>query len=278
MDEKRIQKLRVYMSDVEIARKLHRENPTKTVHQYQLQLSRRVGLKNRPEIVGVIGDTHFPFVHPYYLEFLQDMFHARGVTKIVHIGDMVDHHAISRHLSEPDGLGAMQEFECAMEHVRLYTEAFPEATLLLGNHDRIPERQAAELGLPSFYVKSFAELFELPKSWTVTSRLVFNDVVYEHGINWSGKTGALNKAVAQMQSCVIGHSHSFGGCTGSANVQKYVFGLNSGCGIDIDAYAFRYGKYSKYRETLGCGIVYNRHHAEFIPMFSEYFRSNVDNN
>src|SRR5664279_5075479 len=47
----------------------------------------------KQEIVGIIGDTHFPFSHPNYLNFIQDTFKKHGVTKIIHIGDICDNHA-----------------------------------------------------------------------------------------------------------------------------------------------------------------------------------------
>ena len=49
--------------------------------------------------------------------------------------------------------------------------------------------------------------------------------------------------------------------------------MNVGCGIDIDAYAFAYGKYDKNRPTLGCGIVFDSGNAIFVPMGKEYFRN-----
>jgi hypothetical protein len=71
-------------------------------------------------------------------------------------------------------------------------------------------------------------------------------------------------------SCAIGHSHSFGGVQYSANSRDTVFGINVGCGVNRDAYAFAYGKYSKQKETLGCGIVLNNQSAIFVPMGKEY--------
>jgi len=37
----------------------------------------------KPEVVGVIGDTHFPFAHPNYINFLQDTFEHYGGVKSV---------------------------------------------------------------------------------------------------------------------------------------------------------------------------------------------------
>jgi len=227
----------------------------------------------KPEVVGVIGDTHFPFAHPNYINFLQDTFEHYGVTKIIHIGDICDNHAISRWQSEPDSYGANQEFELAKRDVQIYTKAFPKVTLLLGNHCRIPERQAASLGIPKQFLKGTKELWGMPKGWDVDEQVILNGVMYDHGINAMGTSGALLKATNAMMSCVIGHAHSFGGVQYRSNANNLIFGLNVGCGIDIDAYAFRYGKYNKNRETLGCGIVFDSSNAIFVPMSDKYFRN-----
>lgn len=224
-------------------------------------------------IVGVIGDTHMPFVHPNYIHFIEDTFTKYRVDTVVDIGDMVDNHAISRHQTETSAVSALTEYEQARKTIEKYTKLFPNVSLLLGNHDTIPVRQAASLGIPSIYTKGFKELWGLPEGWSIHEQLIIDEVLYEHGTGHLGKSGALNKAIDSMMSCVIGHSHGFGGCQYKSNTRKIIFGLNVGCGVDIDAYAFTYGKYSKNRETLGCGVVLDNANAIFVPMGDKYFRS-----
>jgi predicted phosphodiesterase len=45
--------------------------------------------------VGIIGDTHIPYELEGYLEFCQETFEQWGVDRVVHIGDLIDHHALS---------------------------------------------------------------------------------------------------------------------------------------------------------------------------------------
>ena len=47
--------------------------------------------------VLAIGDTHLPAVHPGYLAFCSDLYDKYDCDTAVHIGDFVDHHAISAH-------------------------------------------------------------------------------------------------------------------------------------------------------------------------------------
>jgi predicted phosphodiesterase len=236
--------------------------------------SKRKNNADRP--IGVFSDTHIPFDHPNYLQFVKDTFKKYKVGQVICTGDLVDNHAISRFQSEPSALGAYDELDRALLRVKEYVKAFPKVKLCKGNHDEIPTRQAATIGLGSRYLKSFSELLELPKTWQVEDEYIINDVLYKHGLNCMGKDGALNTAINERISTVIGHSHSFGGCKYSANKRDIIFGMNVGCGIDIEAYAFAYGKHAKYRPTLGCGIVFDSDSAIFVPMGKEYFRGNKE--
>lgn len=226
----------------------------------------------RQEVIGIFSDVHFPFAHPNYINFIEDTFTKHGVTKVICCGDLCDQHAISRFQTETDAYSAMTEYEMALKDIQIYTRVFPEVELLRGNHCMIPARQAATLGIPEQYLKGMKELWHLPKGWNVHDQLIINDVMYEHGIGMSGKSGVLDRAINNMMSYVAGHSHAFGGVQYKSNSKMLVFGLQVGCGIDIDAYSFRYGRYNKNRETLGCGIVFDSANAIFVPMGEKYFR------
>ena len=232
--------------------------------------SREVEITGRP--VGVFSDAHIPFNHPRYLDFVQDTFEKFGVGQVVCCGDLVDNHALSRHQTETCAKSPYDELDMSIREVEKFVAAFPSLKFCLGNHDLIPERQAATLGLGTRFLKSFPELFGLPSSWEIAEEHVVDDVLYKHGLNCGGKDGALNTAIQEGMSTVIGHFHAFGGCKYAANPRSILFGMNIGCGIDIAAYAFAYGKHAKYRPTLGCGIVFNKGYGIFVPMGAEFFR------
>jgi hypothetical protein len=137
--KRRIIKMRKTMGWIKIVAILQAEFPDET------NLYENVRHWSYAEVtgpIGVIGDTHFPFVHQNYLQFLQDTFEKYNVSRVIHIGDLCDNHAISRWPSEPDAWGACQEYDAAMDCVQKYVEAFPEVTLVLGNHDVKPLRWA----------------------------------------------------------------------------------------------------------------------------------------
>ena len=221
----------------------------------------------------VFGDIHAPFTHPNYLQFLLDTKALYGADEVVCTGDIVDHHALSRFNSEPCAHGAYDEGDKASQVIAQYAKAFPSLKMCMGNHDLIIERQAASVGIGKRFLRTFQDVYGLPDTWELGEEFIIDDVLYKHGLNCIGVNGALNTAIQGRISTVIGHSHSFGGCQYSANPRDIIFGLNAGCGIDISAYAFAYGQHSKYRPTLGCGIVFNKSNAIFVPMGEQYFRN-----
>ncbi|MCP4640613.1 MAG: helix-turn-helix domain-containing protein [bacterium] len=217
------------------------------------------------EIVGIIGDTHLPFELHGYLDFVGDTFVRHGVTRVVHIGDFVDNHAISYHEHDPDGMSPGNEYELALEKAKEWYQAFPCVTWLQGNHDRLPYRKLMSAGLPRRMMRD--RLLETPRSWEAVDSVVIDDVMYTHGVGaGGGKHGARRMAAERGQSCVIGHFHQSAGIGIVAtrdNAQR--FGLTVGCGIDRHTYAFEYCK-EQGSMALGCGIVRHGRVAHYEPM------------
>lgn len=239
-----------------------------TIRRYTNELRNR---QTEHMVVGVIGDTHLPFEHHRYLDFVYDTFKQHKVNKVIHIGDWVDNHYISRHQTETCAMSPEEEYEVAKEHGEAWKSAFPTLTMLEGNHDNIPIRQLATLGIPDCFLKSFRDLWEFPSGWELKEDLMLNDVYYFHGVGSVGKTPSFNRALNNRMSTVQGHAHSAFGCMYHANQRDIVFGLDVGCGIDSEKYAFRYGKPFPKKPILGCGIVYSSTQAMAIPMGDRYF-------
>lgn len=214
--------------------------------------------------IGVIGDTHLPFAHPRYLEFVYDTFKMAGANTVVHIGDFWDYHAMSFHETDPDGMSAGNEFELAQEQSKDWFEAFPQVVWISGNHDNLPQRRLRAAGLSKHLLRK--NITGCPDSWAMHEAAVLGDVRFSHGIGSSGVMGHINLAKIKGMSCVMGHAHSYGGVGYLANDFQIIFGMNAGCGIDIDAYAMAYGKDFPHRPTLGCGLVMSPQMAVFVPM------------
>jgi hypothetical protein len=216
-------------------------------------------------IVGIPGDLHEPFTHPGYLRFCADTFDRFKVRRRVYAGDIVDLHALGFYDHDPNGKSASDEAREAQEGVTEWHDTLGKADVCIGNHDARHFRAAIKAGISEKFLKGYKEVWETPDwNWKFEHRI--DEVLYEHGTGSSGKDAAFNRAVAQRCSVVIGHVHSYAGVKYHANPFSRIFGLNVGCGIDIGAYAFEYGKMFPVRPILGCGIVIDGDHAFFVPM------------
>lgn len=214
----------------------------------------------------VISDLQAPFQHRHALDFLRDTYRKWKCKKVICIGDEVDYHAISFHDKDPDGMGAMDEFRCALKFMKKLYKLFPKVEAVTSNHTARPFRVANKYGIPSHFLKGYKQLLEAPKGWNWQDKIFDKNVLYIHGEGYSGQYGAKNAAMRNRISTVIGHIHAHGGILYHSSDTDLIYGLNSGCLIDVHAYAFRYGKHFKDKPTLGCGVVVNDREAYFVPM------------
>lgn len=210
--------------------------------------------------VLVIGDQHCPFEHPDYLAFCKSVQKRFKTTKTVFIGDEIDNHAASRHLSDANGHGAGHELALAKKQLSRWYKAFPNATVIIGNHTAIPRRQLAANGVPQEWCRTFNEVLEVPK-WNYVLNTTIDGVFYVHGEGVTARTRALRAG----QSVVQGHRHTEGYVWYLPNGNKHIFGMQVGSGIDHQAYAFAYAK-DHPNPILSCGVVLGGTEAHVIPM------------
>lgn len=206
--------------------------------------------------VGVIGDTHIPYELDGYMEFCKEQFDAWNVDTVVHIGDLVDHHALSFHDSEPTLKHANGELGDARVQLQPWYETFPDVTLITGNHDLIPARQLTKIGIDSeVWMRPLQEVYDFPSGWKITDEVMIDGVLYHHGYTSVGVNGFRNDAKNRMVSTVSGHAHGNAGISASASDHRLVWGMAVGCGIDNTKMAFVYGKHFKNKPIVSCGIV-----------------------
>lgn len=219
----------------------------------------------KTEVVLAIGDIHYPFAHPDHFEFLQAVKESYKPTKIVCMGDEIDAHALSDYDHDPDGYSAGHELEEAITKLKKLYKLFPRVDVCTSNHTARPFRRAMKYGFPKALFKSYSEFLQAPKGWVWEDKFVIDNVIYEHGEGFSGQQGAIKAAIANMQSTVIGHLHSWAGIQFHANPRFLIFGFNVGCLIDKDSYAFGYGRVMKNKPIIGVGII-DKGVPTYIPM------------
>lgn len=203
--------------------------------------------------VLVIGDLHEPFCLDGYFEFCVDTYNKYNCNKVVFIGDIIDNHYSSYHETDADGMGGGQELDLAINKLKKWYKQFPEATITIGNHDRIIMRKAQTSSVPRKWIKDYKEVLETPK-WEFVDRIVIDGVQYVHG---EGGT-AHAKCRADMMPTVQGHLHTQCYTQWFVGANFKVFGMQVGCGIDHDAYAMAYAKRGK-KPAIACGVVIGGH-------------------
>ena len=201
--------------------------------------------------VLIIGDIHEPFTLKGYLKHCKDTYAKYNCNKVVFIGDVIDNHYTSYHETDADGLGGLDELEIAIKGLRKWYDAFPDADILIGNHDRMIMRKAQTSNIPSKWIKSYKDVLEVPK-WNFIDRKIIDNVQYVHGEGGTAHT----KCRADMMSTVQGHLHTQCYVQHFVGQNYKVFGMQVGCGIDHDSYAMGYAKRGK-KPAIACGVVIN---------------------
>ena len=201
--------------------------------------------------VLVIGDLHAPFELEGYLQFCKDLKKKHKTDKVVFIGDIIDNHFSSYHETDPDGMSGGQELEAAIKVVAQWYKAFPEATVIIGNHDRLIMRKAFSSAIPKIWIKDYNDVLGTP-NWVWEDRLVIDNVQYIHGEGGTART----RCKADLMSTVQGHLHTQCYTEWFVGANYKVFGTQVGCGIDFDTYAMAYAKRGK-KPAVGAAVVLN---------------------
>lgn len=212
-------------------------------------------LEQGKETVLIIPDLQIPFHHPDTFKFLEYIKDKISPTKVVCIGDSIDSHALSDYIHNPDGYSAGHEHESALTYLKEMYSIFPEGVELDSNHNNRIFRRACAAGIPKVFLKSYKEFMKAPDGWEFQSYCIIDNVMYEHGDSFTGIIAAKTAAISNMRSTVIGHHHNTASIHYIANKEKMLFGMNVGCLIDNEAYAFEYNKKNKTQPTLACGVV-----------------------
>jgi len=215
----------------------------------------------------IIGDTHLPYELPGYLRFCMDTAERFSCGTIIHIGDFIDSHAVSRHGPEMDADSAREEFDKARMKASAWYEAFPVVIMTIGNHDTRPFKAGLRAGLPSCWLRGIADAMEMPGGWTLVDEIELDGVLYRHQ-GGSGNTPALTYARRAGINTVCGHIHSASGVHWEHQRSRVIWGLDTGCGADRSQLAFRYAAQSPKLHAHGCGVICDGLPA-FIPMDNE---------
>ncbi len=199
--------------------------------------------------VLVIGDLHTPFDLDGYLKFVKGIQKKYDTNETIFIGDVIDNHYSSYHETDPDGFSGGGELAAAIKRTKRWYKAFPKASVIIGNHDRMIMRKAFSSAIPKAWIKDFNEVLGTP-GWEWVDRKVIDDVQYIHGEGGTART----RCKADLMSTVQGHLHTQAYTEWVVGANFRVFGCQVGTGIDFEQYAFGYAKRGK-KPAVGAAVV-----------------------
>lgn len=222
-----------------------------------------------------MGDVHEPFTLPNTLDWLKAVKELYQIPdeNCIQAGDFLDLYHFSRY-----GKGAdyehtpMQEIEAVRKRIKEWQEVFPKLVITEGNHTARLWKKAIEAELPSVVIKDIREVFQYPKDWEVHQCVVTNTkhpFLVLHGDKQGiSNTTLYNNPLLFGVSVAFGHFHSKPSIIHLETVAQRLWGMHLGtCGIDNDAYAFEYGKGSKFKPMNGCAIILDEGRTPiWIPM------------
>jgi hypothetical protein len=215
-------------------------------------------------VVLAIPDIHFgqDSHHPDVFRFLSAIKAKYQPTTIICLGDEIEAANLGDWDKDPDGLSPGAELQESIKQLKKLYKIFPTVKVCTSNHTSRIYRRAFKAGMPKKLIKSYTEILEAPVGWQWADSWVVDGVIYEHGEGFSGQAGALKAAMANMQSTVIGHLHSYAGIQYYANSKHLVFGFNVGCLINRHSPVFNYAKNVKSKPIIGAGII-----TAGVPLF-----------
>jgi uncharacterized protein YlzI (FlbEa/FlbD family) len=201
----------------------------------------------------VVGDVHLPYTHRNYLQHCIDVYHKYNCSEVSFTGDILDSHFSSFHSISTESHGAKYELDAAIEQVKGWYEAFPNATITLGNHDLIIARKSEEAGIDKRFVRNLNEVLKCP-DWKFEEQFVHDSVLYTHGTGCSGM-GIMKRVQNWGSSMVQGHIHTKSFIDYTASLNDLKFGLQVPCGIDYKSFAYGYAKFHTAKPVLGCAVI-----------------------
>lgn len=213
-----------------------------------------MSVKYRPALI--IPDTQIPYHHPDTVGFLTAVAKEIRAEQVYHVGDEVDMQSLSRFARQPDLPESADEWRKSVKTLRQLQKIFPKVRCCYSNHTGRVFKRLQEVGIPSGWLKSLAEIYELPgwqwaKSWQIPT--IYGSCTITHGLR---KTGAFNRAKQTGTSHVSGHHHSLFGLQFFQTVEGGMrFGMNVGSLVNMKSLAFKYAEESLYESILGCGVV-----------------------
>lgn len=222
-------------------------------------------LPDKDRRILVIGDLHAPFTRKDYFAFCKELEARYRTNHTIFIGDIIDNHYMSFWDTDPDGHGAGEELDRAIDELTKWHEAFPNADVILGNHDIRIFKQMFKAGISKKWMRRFSDVLRTP-SWNFQQSVEYDNVTYVHGGRGGAVSGAINRAIKRGKSVVQGHHHTASYVRYHVTDVSRIFGMQVGCGIDEDTYAADYAKDMMSRFIISAGVVLDEGNLPIVEL------------
>lgn len=228
--------------------------------------------ESRP--VLIISDTQMPYEAPDALKFCAYAKRHYGIPdeNVLHVGDEADQFHGGQYPKGSDYPHTPgQELSITKEKFKEWAGVFPKMKIAISNHGLRWVRKASAAELPSQLLRDYRDLMDAPDGWLWKEEWIVDfkhRFKITHGMELSGKTPYRQAAEIGTISHAFGHLASSAGICHIVTQDKSIWSMNTGCLIDTEAYAFKYGKYNRYKPTLGIGIVFNQGSTPFWLPYS----------
>jgi hypothetical protein len=212
-----------------------------------------------------IPDLHSPFIHKRALKFVKEVYNKYNCNEVVFGGDVFDLYSWSRYPTDTNTLTGRVEFQRAKRQISSWVDAFPIATITIGNHDlRLLKRLRESRIPPEMVITNFCDIWNLPNTWNWVDSYKKDGVVYIHGAR-SGENAHVSNAKDYRCSVVSCHTHSTAGVEFMSNRENTIFAMNTGCLVNDREVGFAYANELTRRPVLGCGVILDGFPV-FIPL------------
>ncbi len=221
-----------------------------------------------------ISDLQIPFEARHALKFCK---HVQKEFKIpdenvFNVGDEVDQYFGSAFLKDPDALHSpLSELRETREKVMQWGRAFPKMKLATSNHGMRWAKRAFAAQIPSQMIVPYQEIIGAPDGWKwqdawniASSKAPIRMI---HGMGYGGMYAYRTACVDTGRNIVFGHLHASAGIAHIQTAGHRSWGFCVGSLIDREAYAFHYGKDSRFKPILGVGVVLD---GGLTPIFVPY--------
>jgi len=212
----------------------------------------------------VISDLQIPFEHRDALSFCKYLKRHYNISdeNVLCVGDELDQLNASMYPKNPNvPLSAVSEIALSRDRLREWANVFPQMKLAISNHGIRWVKKATAAEIPETVLRSYQQIFETPPEWIWRNEWRFTSLKHPfrmvHGQGYSGKDGHRNAALDANISTIIGHLHSHAAVDYlELNGGKQMWAVNTGCMIDIEAYAFEYERLNRAKPILGVTVIF----------------------